>query len=401
LWVGAGWGLPLEYQHVVDTANAAGDGLILMPHKGHAVEARIYAEDPLRGFLPSIGPLTPYAEPLTMVKTNTEINIQNVDSYVRIDSGVAQGHAVTQHYDPMLSKVISYAPNRQAAIDGLTIALDEYVIQGVQHNARLVQSVLRHESFVAGDTPTSFLPKHYPDGFHGVELSVQEQEEFAVAAAVIGTRRIEWLQQPLLAGRKSGDNDNEVLIVRLGGIFGTAFRVVLGEATATVSAVLQHDDDDDNDQQQERTVRLDGTYRYEPERYLAHVTLDGMTRRIQVLKEETTGEVQMQMCGADLQVLLQTPREYELSAYMQKPIQVDTSDQVLSPMPGTLISYAVSEGDHVEDGQELCIVEAMKMQNIIRSPRVGKIASCRVQVGSSLKSDEIIIEFEPKADESE
>lgn len=408
LWVGAGWGLPPEYKSVVDAA-AADDGLILMPYKGHAMEARIYAEDPLRGFLPSIGPLTPYIEPFTNIKTLAEMhdvqeNASSInDSYIRVDSGVAEGHAVTQHYDPMLSKVISYGPDRQAAIDGLNQALDEYIIQGVQHNARLVQSVLRHEAFVAGNTPTSFLPAHYPDGFHGVELTGKEQEEFAVAAAVIGANRQDWLQQPFLAGRSTtaDDKDHHVLIVRLGGLFGTAFRVVLGEATATVSAILLDGDGDSNEQLRERTVHLDGAFRYEPDRYLAHVTLDGMSRSIQVLKEETTGELQMQMCGADVRVLLQSPREYELSAYMQKTIQVDTSDQVLSPMPGTLISYAVSEGDHVEDGQELCIVEAMKMQNIIRSPRVGKILSCRVQVGSSLKSDEIIIEFEPTLNEAE
>jgi propionyl-CoA carboxylase alpha chain len=404
LWIGAGWGLPPEYDHVVAAAakESSSNSLILMPHKGHAVEARIYAEDPKRGFLPSIGPLTPYVEPMTNVTTNYHHADAQEGSYIRIDSGVAQGHAVTPHYDPMLSKVISYGPDRQASIDGLTRALDEYVIQGVQHNARLVQSVLRHESFVAGDTPTSFLPTHYPDGFHGVELTSKEQEEFAVAAAIIGTSRREWLQQPLLTGRTTtqADKDDkssaEVLIVQLGGLFGTPFCVVLGEASATVSAIILDGSSSNSNDQQERTVQLDGTFRFEPERYLAHVTLDGTTRSIQVLKEEMTGELQLQMYGADCQVLIQSPREYELSAYMQEPIQVDTSDLVLSPMPGTLISYAVSEGDQVQDGQELCIVEAMKMQNIIRSPRVGVIALCRVEVGSSLKSDEIILEFEPE-----
>lgn len=106
-----------------------------------------------------------------------------------------------------------------------------------------------------------------------------------------------------------------------------------------------------------------------------------------------TGEIKVQMYGADMPVLLQSPREYELSVHMHEPILVDTSSMVLSPMPGTLIKMSVAEGDHVEVGQELCIVEAMKMQNIIRSPRAGKIAKCRVPAGTSLKADEVIIDF--------
>jgi len=383
LWVGAGWGLPQEYHQVIQTGDMGGSRI--MPHTGHAVEARIYAEDPVRGFLPSIGPLTPYVEPRTHNPT------ERGESYIRLDSGVAAGAPVTPHYDPMLAKLVSYAPERQAAIDGLTNALDEYVIQGVQHNALLIQSVLRQPSFQAGDTPTSFLPTHYPDGFHGVELTVPEQEEFAVAAAIIAVNRREWLQQPPLAGKT--DDASSTAIVRLGGLFGTAFSVLLGEASATVAAVV------DGSIATERTIHLDGPQGYEPDRYLANVTLDGKTRDIQVLGEVTTGEIRMQMCGANLHVLIQSPREFELSTHMQEPIPADTSDSVLSPMPGTLISYAVAEGDTVQEGQELCIVEAMKMQNIVRASRPGKIASCRVEVGSSLQSDEIIIEFEPKVDE--
>jgi propionyl-CoA carboxylase alpha chain len=120
----------------------------------------------------------------------------------------------------------------------------------------------------------------------------------------------------------------------------------------------------------------------------------------QVLSEDLTGLVQVQMYGANIPFLLQSPREYELSQHMQPPKEVDTSDVIMSPMPGTLISYAVQEGDKVVNGQELCIVEAMKMQNIIRSPCAGTIGNCRVKVGSSLKADEIILEF-AKQDEEE
>lgn len=109
-----------------------------------------------------------------------------------------------------------------------------------------------------------------------------------------------------------------------------------------------------------------------------------------------TGEIKVQMYGADMPVLLQSPREYELSKHMHEPVAVDTSSMVISPMPGTLIKMTVEEGDHVEIGQELCIVEAMKMQNIIRSPRAGMIGKCCVAEGASLRADELIIEFAPE-----
>jgi propionyl-CoA carboxylase alpha chain len=371
LWVGAGWGLPEELQAYTEE---------IMPYRGHAIEARIYAEDPLRGFLPSTGPLTQYVEP--------SIGDATSDSYIRIDSGVTLGHVVTPHYDPMLSKVVSYAADRAASITGLEQALDEYVIEGVQHNARLVQSVLRHEAFKKGETPTSFLPTHYPDGFVGVELAATEEEEFAVAAAAISAFRRSWLEQPPLTG-----GPDDAVMVRLGGTFGgTTFRVEFDEEQ-NVGIVVKIDGETGSQSGLERSIQLDQND-YDPSNYLSRVSLDGKIRTIQVLGEKTTGAYDLQMHGARCAVLVQSVREYELSSFMREAPKVDTSNQVLSPMPGTLIGYAVHVGDMVQLDQELCTVEAMKMQNIIRSPRSGRIASCKVAVGSSLASDEVIIIFE-------
>lgn len=115
---------------------------------------------------------------------------------------------------------------------------------------------------------------------------------------------------------------------------------------------------------------------------------------IQVIKEKHSGELKVQMYGADMECLVQSPREYELSKYMHEPVMDDTSDLVMSPMPGTLISFSVQEGDHVELGQELCIVEAMKMQNIVRAPREGYISKVKVKQGAALVTDQVIMEFE-------
>ena len=236
LHVGAGWGIPQEH------LTRLGDRPY-MPHIGHAVEARIYAEDPLRGFLPSTGPLIPYQEPKL--------------EGVRVDSGVAEGHVVSPFYDPMLSKVICYADTRKQAVEGLAVALDNYVIEGVQHNGRLVNAVLRNPDFIAGKTPTSFLPTHYPDGFHGVELTLKQKERLAAIMVMVGEIRQETLKSPLVPG------STDEIIVRLGGMFGEAFSVKLLDDT-TASVTLLGDEDT-----KEELVTLDEPLEYTPTDLLA------------------------------------------------------------------------------------------------------------------------------------
>lgn len=391
IWVGAGLGFPPELQ-------IEGD---LMPHKGHAVEARIYAEDPVRGFLPSTGPLVQYKEPEATGEGET---------YLRMDSGVIEGHVVSPFYDPMLAKIISYAPTRQGAIDKLADGLDKYVIEGVQHNARLCNAVLRHPEFAAGNTPTSFLPRNIPE-FTGVQLSPSQEEEMAVAVAMVGLTREAYLQRPPIV-----PEDSSPVVVRLGGMFGEAFAVSLVDTTTAKVQKISGEAPG-----AERLVKIDA-WEYEPDNYQAHIGLDGVQRTVQVrdaecgckvffvcsaliyfllfllllqvLNETVEGDIKMQMYGADMICLIQSPTEYELSKYMHEPKVIDTSDFVMSPMPGTLVNYSVAAGDHVEAGQELCIVEAMKMQNIVRAPRAGTIAKLNIDVGASMQADDIIIEFE-------
>lgn len=359
LWVGAGWGVPQEYLDIL------GDNPYY-PHHGHSIEARVYAEDPLRGFLPSTGPLVPYQEP---------VPINTPERILRVDSGVAEGHVVTPHYDPMLSKVVAWsADGRQASLDLMHQAMQDYVIGAgsIQHNGRLVMDVVAHPAFQAGKTPTSFLSTHYPEGFQGVQLPLSEKQELVVCMVVL-----------------EKDMRSE-LVVKLGGIFGEAFKVErLDESTFKVTTMPE-----EGEVPEERIVQLDEQPSYKNSDILATVSLDGgKNKTVQMLSSKATGDMYVQMMGADVNILIQSPLEHELSAHMHPPREVDTSDMVLSPMPGTLINYAVEEGDVVEIGQELVVVEAMKMQNIIRSPRAGTIGTCRVAVGSSLKADEVILDF--------
>ena len=297
---------------------------------------------------------------------------------------MAEGHVVSPHYDPMLSKVIAWKETRLDAIEALSQAMDEYVIgDKIQHNARLVNDVLRSKNFRSGHTPTSFLEKQYgPEGFRGVQLNETEQLEFAVSVAWIDSMRRKELGVSSLG---------ETVVVRLSGMFGDAHEVSLNHSSKSATAVILCE------KGAERSFSLDSV-EYKSTDLIAKISLNGHLRSIQVLKERTTGELQVQMYGALHDVLLQTPREYVLSKYMHAPLDVDTSDMLLSPMPGTLVSYAISEGDNVVTGQELCVVEAMKMQNIIRSPRSGTIGALKVKVGNSLRSDELILEFEEVAE---
>ena len=262
LWVGAGWGLPEEFYS---------DEPIL-PYKGHAVEARIYAEDPLRGFLPSTGPLRPYVEPPNGF---AGITTSDAPEYIRMDSGVANGHVVTPYYDPMLSKAIVYARTRAEAVEGLATALDQYVIEGVQHNARLVNAVLRHPEFQAGNTPTSFLETHFPDGFHGVQLTGAQEEELAIATAMIQAHK---------QGGPASSGDS--VMVQLGGMFGKGFKVTLGDGTAEVQYITKTPEEESDGAS--RTVTLNAVLEsgslldYQPRKYIAKVSLDGRPRFIQV-----------------------------------------------------------------------------------------------------------------------
>jgi propionyl-CoA carboxylase alpha chain len=358
------------------------DGIV--PHCGHGIECRIYAEDPTRNFLPSTGPLTLYQEPPPS------------SNIVRVDSGVAHGQNITSFFDPMLSKVIARGDNRNEAIDQMVNALDQYVIDGVRHNIRLIQSVLRQPAFIAGDTPTSFLPRHYPDGFTKVILTDHETHELVVAAALILRHREDsWDDDTATAG--------EEMIVRLGGQFGEAFGVTFHQeagsttTTSTTTTVQRMDKSSAPLTLQSAGLVLPPQPK-EGSSPLVVVATNGVQRFVQVLRScSKTGEVVLQMFGHDTTVIWQSAREYELTNwYMQRPVPRDTSNIVPSPMPGLLIRYAVNVGDSVVEGQELCIIESMKMQNMIRSPRAGMIAACNAAVGDSLRVDQVLMTFQPK-----
>jgi propionyl-CoA carboxylase alpha chain len=364
----------------------------IVPYCGHGIECRVYAEDPTRQFLPSTGPLTLYHEPPT--------------SLVRIDGGVTHGQNITSYFDPMLAKVIAYGQDRNEAIHKMEKALDQYVIDGVRHNLRLIRSVLREPDFIAGHTPTSFLPVHYPPGKDGtgggftkVVLTDQETHELAVAAALILRQRESdcWNNNDDVIPPRDNNNNKEMMIVRLGGQFGEAFGITfLGDnSTTTVQRM-------DKTTEPVALSSVDFSPRGGEDgsssssaAALVGVILNGVERHVQVFPSGAkTGALELQMLGHDTVAVGQSAREYELTnRYLKPPVPHDMSHTVPSPMPGLLVRYAVSAGDVVVPGQELCVVESMKMQNMIRSPRAGIVAACHAKVGDSLRVDQVLITF--------
>ena len=267
--VAAGRGVPEEYLALLD----CDDDSAIVKHSGHAIEARIYAEDPLRGFLPSTGPLLQYIEPETD---------EDSDNIIRVDSGVTCGTPITPYYDPMISKLCAFSPRgRDEAIDVLSDALDRYVIEGVGHNAPFVTDVLRHPAFQKGATPTNYIPTHYPDGFVGVALTAEEREELAGIAAAVGGWRMALLDQPPLPDATALDEkDGDEIIVCLGGMFGEAFVIGSPSPESTTITVRPWSDSDDTDvTARTMEIQIGG---FDPSSPVVDVSIDGVEKAIQV-----------------------------------------------------------------------------------------------------------------------
>ncbi|NXN34773.1 PCCA carboxylase, partial [Rhinoptilus africanus] len=319
-----------------------------IPINGWAVECRVYAEDPYKSFgLPSIGKLSQYQEPL------------HVPS-VRVDSGIQQGSDISIYYDPMISKLITYGSNRAEALKRMEEALDNYVIRGVAHNISLLREVIVHPRFVKGDISTKFLPEVYPDGFKGHKLTDLERRELLATAASLYVaeqlRSQRFLGTPRIPIAKSKRSSWE-LSVRLGdGIYpvavskdGTSFSVEVDG------------------------MKLNVTSEWNLASPLLSVTIDGTQRTIQRLSRNASGDTSIQFLGTVYKLQILTKVAAELSKYMPEKAAEDTSSILRSPMPGAVVAVSVKPGDTVSEGQEICVIEAMKMQNSMIAAKTGKV----------------------------
>ncbi len=335
---------------------------------GWAIESRLYAEDPYRNFLPSIGRLTRYRPP---VEGPTPAG-----GIVRNDTGVFEGGEISMFYDPMIAKLCTWAPTRAQAIEEMRIALDTFEVEGIGHNLPFVGAVMDHPRFVSGDITTAFIAEEYPEGFMGATLDAATLQRVAATAAAM--HRVAEIRRTRISGtmdnhtRKVGDD----WVVSLAGI----------EHSLTIRADRAGSDVIFSDNQTLR-VMSDWT----PGQPLAWLTVDGTPLVMKVGKIPSGFRVRLR--GADLKVHIRTPRAADLARLMPEKAPPDTSRFLLCPMPGLVVRINVAEGDEVQEGQALATVEAMKMENILRAERRGVVKKINAAAGASLKVDDVIMEF--------
>lgn len=326
---------------------------------GWAIESRLYAEDPYRNFLPSTGRLTRYRPPAE--SANDTLAVRN-------DTGVFEGGEISTFYDPMIAKLCTWAPTRIAAIDAMAVALDSFEVEGVGNNLPFLSTVMDQERFREGRLTTGYIAEEFPEGFHGAELSEQHQFDIIAAAAIMMARREQ---------RRSGATTESHWHVQVGDIatsvtlhqHGLETQVDLGWHSQAAHLHWQSGD---------KTAQLDWS--------------DG--RRAVLKVSPVTSGFRIRYRGADLKVQVLRPHIAALLKHMPVKVPPDMSKYLLCPMPGQIVRIEVAEGDIVEDGQALAIVEAMKMENVLKAEKRARVSKVHAAPGAVLAVDQVILEFE-------
>ncbi len=341
---------------------------------GWAIESRVYAEDPFRNFLPSTGRLASYRPPEE--GTNAGLTIRN-------DTGVSEGGEISVYYDPMIAKLITHGATRDAAIDHMIRALDAFYISGIQHNIPFLSAIMEHPRWREGTISTGFIAEEYPDGFFHRLPDGQERITFTIVAAAIdhlaNQRRREITDQMGGDGVKFAHRR----IVRLGN--DSQQVIVSGKFGEDIEVALL----DDSGQEHERTTVTYDWWFGEP---IWIGKLNGVELSVQV--RPILNGFDLSYRGVHVSAYVYTQREAELAALMPVKEPPDTSKQLLCPMPGLVVSIHVEKGQQVKAGETLCVVEAMKMENILRAERDSTVAEILATPGDSLAVDATIMEFE-------
>ena len=333
---------------------------------GWAMESRLYAEDPYRNFLPSIGRLTRYRPP-------TESATK--ECVIRNDTGVFEGGEISMFYDPMIAKLCTWSTNRKKAISAMENALDRFEIEGIGHNLPFLSAVMSHTRFKSGNITTAFIDEEYPDGFEGVNPSDDILDVLSVTALIITRMKM----QRISARDSTFDNpvpreDNLVT------------RIARKNTNVTISDVK------DGYKISFEKKSFEASIKYELGGTLAELSINGNQHAVKVTP--VIGGYLLRLRGVEQVVKVMNSRIAELSDLMPDKLPADTSKFLLCPMPGLVVSIMVSEGDIIEEGQSLAMVEAMKMENVLRAEKLGKVSKISVAEGDSLAVDEIIMEFE-------
>ncbi|MEO6152539.1 MAG: acetyl/propionyl/methylcrotonyl-CoA carboxylase subunit alpha [Croceibacterium sp.] len=325
---------------------------------GWAIESRVYSEDPYRGFLPSTGRLVRYNPPAERAG-------------VRIDDGVTEGGEVSVFYDPMIAKLITWAPTREGAADLQVAALDRFEIEGPGHNIDFLSALMQHPRFRAGALTTGFIAEEFPDGFQGAPAA--EDLLRAVAAVAAGME----CALEARANRTDKQLNGPPITVRewIVSTGERAFAVTLGDGHAMVDG-----------------QRIETTCDWQPGRRTAAATSNG--REIGLIARRVGREWRLATQGATHRMQVMRPRVAQLAAHMLDKPEPDLSRFLLSPMPGLLTALLVGVGDKVDAGQPLATIEAMKMENVLRAHKAGTVKAVAAEPGQSLPTDAVILELE-------
>jgi propionyl-CoA carboxylase alpha chain len=362
---------------------------------GWSIEARVYAEDPYRGFLPSTGRLTTYRPPATTplparegpgvgkpkarsARTHPSIPSLNREGRprIRVDDGVGEGSEISMFYDPMIAKLISWAPTREAAAEAAVGALDAFRIDGVSDNIDFLSALLQHPRFRAGNLTTGFIAEEYPEGFTGAPADEQLLTDLAALAAIV---ELTYETRAALIDGQLGDHQfpEAVQVVRIGK---RDFTVAIAPYDGGNLAIVDGGE------------AIDVVGDWAPGDRLLVADMDGRTRIVQVAKKGRSWTLTTRGAAHSVQAM---PRHVaELSRHMIEKVPPDMSRFLLAPMPGLLTRLEVAAGDKVEAGQPLAVVEAMKMENILRAEKSATVKATAAKAGDSLAVDQVIVEFE-------
>jgi propionyl-CoA carboxylase alpha chain len=349
---------------------------------GWAIENRVYAEDPYRGFLPSTGRLVHYQPPLPGWQEDKQVagkarrGVARGTGSVRVDDGVYEGGEVSRFYDPMIAKLITWAPTRDEAADLQIEALDNFRIKGLGHNVDFLSAIMQHPRFRSGELTTGFIAEEYPEGFHGAATS--EEMKRILAAVCAGNEFTLQSRARRITGQLDAPQKvTSEWLVKLGD---DRFHVTLGDGHAMVDG-----------------VRVEGTCNWLPGMVQAEAVGrvgDGPEHRLGLIVERIGNQWKVTTRGAGHTALVIPQRLARHESLMLEKVPPDLSRLLICPMPGMLVKLHVAEGETVQPGQPLATVEAMKMENILRAEKEGVIAKINATEGESLAVDAVILELE-------
>jgi len=337
--------------------------------KGWAMEGRIYAEDPYRKFLPSIGRLVRYDPP-----AEGEHQADFGDYVVRNDTGVREGDEISMFYDPMIAKLCTWGETREKAIDGMGRALEDFHIEGLGQNVPFLSAVMDQERFRSGKISTAYIAEEFPEGFHGLKPT-PFQQDLMTAVALCMHRTLS-----ARARRAGGAGPMERDAWQV-SIDGHAREAEAANTEAGLEIELTGEG---------RTLRLESTD-WTPGRPQFKGVLNGRIFTATV-KPAADGFV-IRHRAAEARVKVLTPKVAALYARLPEKVPADTSRMVISPMPGLVVSIDVAAGQEVKEGETVAVIEAMKMQNIIKAERDGVVKSVGPKAGDSVAADEVLVEF--------